>query len=131
MEASDIERIMALSSIFTSGPVSKTSTESQPDTEGHALKIKRQINTLQNILPYIGPDMKKGIYTVIKLMEIADFESENRVITAQGRESFCFDRKKLIEAAQKSLSPQEKQAFNTLCVLSQIKDINLFDGRKK
>ncbi len=124
METSDIEKIMALSSIFNS----QNQTKKPVSTENNVLeKTKRQISTLKNIIPYIKPEMRIGIFTVIKLMEIADFESKNSVISAQDSEGvFNFERDKFIDAAQKYLSPQEKQVFNTLYMLSQLKEINLF-----
>ncbi len=128
MDANDIEKIMALSSILgspknESKPVKAESKSIVPEN-----RLKRQIKTLSNVMPYITGDMKRQVYAVIKIMEIAGFNMENRAIIAQDSGE-KFDAKKFIEAAQSDLSPNEKQMFNTLYVLSTLGRSGMINGR--
>ena len=124
MEKNDIEKIMALSSILGGGTTNSDVTKATAESES---KTRRQIKTLNNIIPFLEPEMKRGVYTVIKIMEIAEFESSQAVISAQKKTDF--DRKKFMEAAQQYLLPEEKRLFNTLCALSQFKDMGMIMRR--
>ena len=79
-------------------------------------------------MPYIEPSLRRGIYMVIKIIEIAEFERKNMVISAQNKNGYVFDRKKFIEAAEKSLTLEEKRSFETLCAITDIGNINFLKG---
>lgn len=128
MDTNDIEKIMALSKILNSSRNDQKPVKAENKSIVPESKLKRQIKTLNNIMPYINGDMKRQVYAVIKIMEIAGFNSENRAITAQKKTS-VFDAKKFVEAAQSDLSPNEKQLFNTLYVLSSLGSSGMFNGR--
>lgn len=128
MDTNDIEKIMALSKILNSSRNDSKPVKAENKSIVPESKLKRQIKTLNNIMPYINGDMKRQVYAVIKIMEIAGFNIENRAITAQEKTS-VFDAKKFVEAAQSDLSPNEKQLFNTLYVLSSLGSSGMFNGR--
>lgn len=115
MDTSDIEKIITIGNMLNT---CNTKTENKPSdiVPQFKTRIQRQTAVLNNILPCVAPNMRKQIYALIKIMELESFE--NRNITAQ--EKFVFDSKKFIDAAVKYLSPEEKQLFNTFCILSRI-----------
>lgn len=121
MNSGDIEKIMAIGSMLQSSSKRETQEERNADTEKN--KLHRQIKTLNNILPFLDSAMKKNIYTLIKLMEISDFQSGAALISTQSKNSF--DQKGFIEAAQQYLLPEEKQMFNTLYMLTQLNSMSM------
>ncbi len=137
MDAKDIERIMAISNLLNNIPkpagAPNGGLESKEKAKDTAVlndmsKTDRQISALTNVLPYIEPSLRRGIYMVIKIMEIAEFERKNMVISAQNKNGYVFDRKKFIEAAEKSLTLEEKRSFETLCAITDIGNINFLKG---
>lgn len=129
MDSNDIEKIMALSKILNSGKTEPKLIKAENKSLVPENRLNRQIKTLNNIMPYLTGDMKRQIYAVIKIMEIAGFNTENRAIEAQESNNTVFDEKKFAEAAQADLSPNEKQLFNTLYVLSTLGRSGMFNGR--
>ena len=129
MDSNDIEKIMALSKILNSGKTEPKPIKAENKSLVPENRLKRQIKTLNNIMPYLTGDMKRQVYAVIKIMEIAGFNTENRAITAQENSSSVFDEKKFAQAAQADLSPNEKQFFNTMYVLSTLGRSGMFNGR--
>ncbi len=115
MDTSDIEKIITIGNMLNTRNT-KNENKSSEIVPQFKTKTQRQTAVLNNILPYIAPDMRNRIYALIKIMEFETFENGN--ITAQ--EKFVFDRGKFIDAAVKYLSPEEKQLFNTFCILSQM-----------
>ena len=120
MDSNDIEKIMALSKILNYSKTEPKLIKAENKSLVPENRLNRQIKTLNNIMPYLTGDMKRQIYAVIKIMEIAGFNTENRAIEAQESNNTVFDEKKFAEAAQADLSPNEKQLFNTLYVLSTL-----------
>ena len=129
MDSNDIEKIMALSKILNYSKTEPKLIKAENKSLVPENRLNRQIKTLNNIMPYLTGDMKRQIYAVIKIMEIADFNTENRAIEAQESNNSVFDEKKFAEAAQADLSPNEKQLFNTLYVLSTLGRSGMFNGR--
>lgn len=129
MDSNDIEKIMALSKILNYNKTEPKLIKAENKSLVPENRLNRQIKTLNNIMPYLTGDMKRQIYAVIKIMEIADFNTENRAIEAQESNNSVFDEKKFAEAAQADLSPNEKQLFNTLYVLSTLGRSGMFNGR--
>ena len=129
MDSNDIEKIMALSKILNYSKTEPKLIKAENKSLVPENRLNRQIKTLNNIMPYLTGDMKRQIYAVIKIMEIADFNTENRAIEAQESNNTVFDEKKFAEAAQADLSPNEKQLFNTLYVLSTLGRSGMFNGR--
>ncbi len=129
MDSNDIEKIMALSKIINSGKAENKPVKAESKSFVPESRLKRQIKTLNNIMPYLTGDMKRQVYAVIKIMEIAGFNTENRAITAQENKNSVFDEKKFTQAAQADLSPNEKQFFNTLYVLSSLGRSGIFNRR--
>ncbi len=115
MDPSDIEKLMTIGNMLNTCN-SKTETNSSDIAPQFKNKIQRQTAVLNNILPYVAPDIRKQLFALIKIIELKNFESGN--ITMQ--EKFVFNRKKFIDAALKYLSPDEKQVFNTFFILSQM-----------
>ena len=115
MDPSDIEKLMTIGNMLNTCS-SKTETNSHDIAPQFKNKIQRQTAVLNNILPYVAPDIRKQLFALIKIIELKNFESGN--ITMQ--EKFVFNRKKFIDAALKYLSPDEKQVFNTFFILSQM-----------
>lgn len=129
MDSNDIEKIMALSKILNYSKTEPKLIKAENKSLVPENRLNRQIKTLNNIMPYLTGDMKRQIYAVIKIMEIAGFNTENRAIEAQESNNTVFDEKKFAEAAQADLSPNEKQLFNTLYVLSTLGRSGMFNGR--
>ena len=129
MDSNDIEKIMALSKILNYNKTEPKLIKAENKSLVPENRLNRQIKTLNNIMPYLTGDMKRQIYAVIKIMEIAGFNTENRAIEAQESNNSVFDEKKFAEAAQADLSPNEKQLFNTLYVLSTLGRSGMFNGR--
>ena len=129
MDSNDIEKIMALSKILNYSKTEPKLIKAENKSLVPENRLNRHIKTLNNIMPYITGDMKRQIYAVIKIMEIAGFNTENRAIEAQESNNTVFDEKKFAEAAQADLSPNEKQLFNTLYVLSTLGRSGMFNGR--
>lgn len=129
MDSNDIEKIMALSKILNYNKTEPKLIKAENKSLVPENRLNRQIKTLNNIMPYLTGDMKRQIYAVIKIMEIAGFNTENRAIEAQESNNTVFDEKKFAEAAQADLSPNEKQLFNTLYVLSTLGRSGMFNGR--
>ncbi len=129
MDSNDIEKIMALSKILNHNKTEPKLIKAENKSLVPENRLNRQIKTLNNIMPYLTGDMKRQIYTVIKIMEIAGFNTENRAIAAQESNNSVFDEKKFAQAAQADLSPNEKQLFNTLYVLSTLSRTGMFNGR--
>ena len=129
MDSNDIEKIMALSKILNFSKTEPKLIKAENKSLVPENRLNRQIKTLNNIMPYLTGDMKRQIYAVIKIMEIAGFNTENRAIEAQESNNTVFDEKKFAEAAQADLSPNEKQLFNTLYVLSTLGRSGMFNGR--
>ena len=129
MDSNDIEKIMALSKILNYSKTEPKLIKAENKSLVPENRLNRQIKTLNNIMPYLTGDMKRQIYAVIKIMEIAGFNTENRATEAQESNNTVFDEKKFAEAAQADLSPNEKQLFNTLYVLSTLGRSGMFNGR--
>lgn len=129
MDSNDIEKIMALSKILNYSKTEPKLIKAENKSLVPENRLNRQIKTLNNIMPYLTGDTKRQIYAVIKIMEIAGFNTENRAIEAQESNNTVFDEKKFAEAAQADLSPNEKQLFNTLYVLSTLGRSGMFNGR--
>ena len=129
MDSNDIEKIMALSKILNYSKTEPKLIKAENKSLVPENRLNRQIKTLNNIMPYLTGDMKRQIYAVIKIMEIAGFNTENRAIEAQESNNTVFDEKKFAEASQAYLSPNEKQLFNTLYVLSTLGRSGMFNGR--
>lgn len=129
MDSNDIEKIMALSKILNYSKTEPKLIKAENKSLVPENRLNRQIKTLNNIMPYLTGDMKRQIYAVIKIMEIDGFNTENRAIEAQESNNTVFDEKKFAEAAQADLSPNEKQLFNTLYVLSTLGRSGMFNGR--
>ena len=129
MDSNDIEKIMALSKILNYNKTEPKLIKAENKSLVPENRLNRQIKTLNNIMPYLTGDMKRQIYAVIKIMEIAGFNTENRAIEAQESNNTVFDEKKFAEAAQADLSPNEKQLFNTQYVLSTLGRSGIFNGR--
>ncbi len=129
MDSNDIEKIMALSKILNYSKTEPKLIKAENKSLVPENRLNRQIKTLNNIMPYLTGDMKRQIYAVIKIMEIAGFNTENRAIEAEESNNTVFDEKKFAEAAQADLSPNEKQLFNTLYVLSTLGRSGMFNGR--
>ena len=82
MDSNDIEKIMALSKILNYSKTEPKLIKAENKSLVPENRLNRQIKTLNNIMPYLTGDMKRQIYAVIKIMEIAGFNTENRAIEA-------------------------------------------------
>jgi len=116
MEKTDIEKIMALGKILSSD---NKPAEIVRDERAAESKVRRQINTLNNILPFLPYDMRRTVFAAVKILEMNDFENSCGVIEAQNK--FRFDTKGFADSCRKYMNNDEKQLFNSLYVLSSLK----------
>ena len=112
MDAKDIERIMAISNLLNNIPkpagAQNGGLENKEKPKDTAVlngmsKTDRQISALTNVLPYIEPSLRRGIYMVIKIIEIAEFERKNMVISAQNKTAMFLTGKNLLRPQRKAL----------------------------
>ena len=124
METSDIEKIMAFGKMLSSDSGKKETTSDNNVTES---RVNRQINTLNNIIPFLPYDIRRGVFAVVKILEMNDFDSKRGVIEAQNK--YEFDSRGFADACRMHMNNEEKQLFNSLYILSNFKKLGLGGNR--